>query len=252
MQRKPLIAGNWKMHTNLAEARSLAAAVMEACSGLVDREVMVAPPFTALAAVGEVLRGSGVLLASQNLCWEEQGAFTGEISPRMLADAGGCMAILGHSERRHIFAETDSLINKRVAGALRFGIIPVLCIGETLSQRESGQTMSVLEQQVRAGLAGISGSEAARLVLAYEPVWAIGTGQTASVEQAQEAHEFVRNLLNDMYEKNVACQMRILYGGSVNSGNVDNLLRQKDIDGALVGGAALQAESFSRIIHFRC
>ena len=251
MQRTPLIAGNWKMHTTLAEARSLAAAVVAASGNLSDREVMIAPPFTALAAVGEVLRGSAVKLAAQNLCWEEQGAFTGEISARMLLDAGGSMAIVGHSERRHIFGESDSLINRRVAGCLRFGITPVLCIGETLAEREAGRTMAVLEAQVRAGLAGIAHADLAYLVLAYEPVWAIGTGKTASEEQAQEAHEFVRNLLSEMYEKTVAGQMRILYGGSVNSGNVDNLLRQKDIDGALVGGAALKADSFSRIIHFQ-
>ena len=251
MQRIPLIAGNWKMHTSLAEARNLAAAVVSVCKGLTDREVMIAPPFTALATVAEVVRGSGVRLAAQNICWEEQGAFTGEIAPGMLRELGCDMAIIGHSERRHIFGESDALVNQRMAGAMRFGITPILCFGETLAEREGGQTMAVLERQIRAGLADIAVVDPTRLVLAYEPVWAIGTGKTASDHQAQEAHEFVRNLLLEMYEKSIARQIRILYGGSVNSGNVDALLRQPDIDGALVGGASLKADSFERIIHFR-
>jgi triosephosphate isomerase len=251
MQRIPLIAGNWKMHTSLAEARTLAAAVVSVCKGLTDREVMIAPPFTAMATVAEVVRGSGVRLAAQNICWEEQGAFTGEIAPGMLRELGCDMAIIGHSERRHIFGESDALVNQRVAGAMRFGITPILCFGETLTEREGGQTMAVLKRQVRAGLADIAVVDPTRLVLAYEPVWAIGTGKTASDQQAQEAHEFVRNLLLEMYEKSIARQIRILYGGSVNSGNVDTLLRQPDIDGALVGGASLKVDSFERIIHFR-
>ena len=251
MQRIPLIAGNWKMHTSLAEARDLAGAVVLACKGLTDREVMIAPPFTALAAVAEVVRGSQVRLAGQNVCWAEQGAFTGEIAPGMLRELGCSMAIIGHSERRQIFGESDALINQRVVGAMRFGITPLLCFGETLAEREAGQTMAVLARQVRAGLAGVAVAGPANLVLAYEPVWAIGTGKTASEEQAQEAHAFVRNLLLEMYEKSIAHQMRILYGGSVNSGNVDALLHQPDIDGALVGGASLKADSFERIIRFR-
>lgn len=251
MQRMPLIAGNWKMHTTLAGARVFAAAVAEAARGLTDREVAIAPPFTALAAVGEALRGSGVRLAAQNVCWQEQGAFTGEVSPSMLRELGCGMAIVGHSERRHIFAESDALINRRLAGALAHGLTTVLCIGETLAEREAGRTMAVLEQQLRAGLAGITLDDPGALVIAYEPVWAIGTGKTASVEQAQEVHEFVRNLLAALYEKSIAGHMRILYGGSVNSANIDDLLRQQDIDGALVGGASLAAESFTRIMHFQ-
>ncbi|MFH1019336.1 MAG: triose-phosphate isomerase [Pseudomonadota bacterium] len=251
MPRIPLIAGNWKMHTSLAEARTLAAAVVSACKGMTGREVMIAPHFTALATVAEVVRGSQVRLAAQNVCWEEQGAFTGEIAPGMLRELGCSMAIIGHSERRQIFGESDALINQRVAGAMRHGITPVLCFGETLAERESGRTMDVLERQVRAGLRGITVAEPGGMVLAYEPVWAIGTGKTATEEQAQEVHGFVRNLLLEMYEKSIAQQMRILYGGSVNSGNVDALLRQPDIDGALVGGASLKPESFERIIHFR-
>lgn len=250
MQRVPLIVGNWKMHTTLVEARGLAAAVAEAAQGLSGREVAIAPPFTAMAAAGEAVRGSGVRLAAQNVCWQEQGAFTGEVSPAMLRELGCSMAIIGHSERRHIFAENDLLINQRLAGALALGLTPILCVGETLAQREAGQTMAVLERQVRAGLAGTVLAAGQDLVVAYEPVWAIGTGKTASTEQAQQAHEFVRNLLVALYEKSIAGQIRILYGGSVNSANVDNLLRQQDIDGALVGGASLTAESFARIMHF--
>ena len=251
MQRKPLIAGNWKMYTTAAEAKELAAAVAEASKGLTDREVMIAPPYTALPVVKDVLAGSNVRLASQNICWEEKGAFTGEISPVMLLELGCSMAIIGHSERRHIFGESDALINQRVAGALKFGLVPVLCIGETLEEREAGRTMPVLEQQLRGGLAGIAVSEPEKMVVAYEPVWAIGTGKTATEEQAQEAHQFVRGVLGDIYQKSIASQIRILYGGSVNPGNVDVLMGQEDVDGALVGGAALKADSFARIINFK-
>lgn len=251
MQRIPLIAGNWKMHTTADEAGALARDIVAACRDLSGREVMIAPPFTALAAVAEAVTGSSVRLAGQNVCWEEKGAFTGEIAPPMLLDLGCTMAIVGHSERRHIFGETDGLINRRLAGALRFGLSVILCIGETLAEREAGQTMQVLERQIRQGLAGVVPENPGRLVIAYEPVWAIGTGKTASVGQAQEAHEFARKLLADIYEKSIASQIRILYGGSVNPGNVDELMREPDVDGALVGGAALTAESFSRIIHFQ-
>jgi triosephosphate isomerase (TIM) len=250
MSRIPLIAGNWKMHTTIAEAEQLAAAVVTASKDLSDREVMIAPPFTHLAAVNKVLASSKVKLGAQNVCWEAEGAFTGEISPPMLRDLGCSMALVGHSERRHLFGESDELINHRLRGALRFGLTPVFCIGETLAEREENQTFAVLEQQVRAGLAGIALVDAP-LVVAYEPVWAIGTGKTATTAQAQEVHGFIRGVLAALSEKKVAEQIRILYGGSVKSDNVDELLRQQDIDGALVGGASLKAESFGRIIQFR-
>lgn len=250
MLRIPLIAGNWKMHTTIVEAQELARSVVKAAESVSDRDVMIAPPYTALAAVSDIVQGS-VLLAGQNVCWEEKGAFTGEISPSMLKDAGCSMAIIGHSERRHVFGEDNSMINKRVAGALGSGLTPVFCIGETLDDRESGNTMQILENQIREGLADIAVSDPVNLVVAYEPVWAIGTGKTATVEQAQEAHFFVRQLLGDIYEKTIASQIRILYGGSVNSENVDMLMRQEDVDGALVGGASLKADSFERIIHFQ-
>ena len=239
------------MHTTVQEARQLASAVAQAAAAAADRDVMIAPPYTALAAVAEVLSNTGVILAAQNVHWEEKGAFTGEISAAMLKDVGCGMVIVGHSERRHVFGETDFMINRRIIGALQFGLIPVFCIGETLKQREAGQTMNVLEDQVRAGLAGIELTEGNKLVVAYEPVWAIGTGKTATEEQAQEAHSFIRDLLADIYEKNIAADMRILYGGSVKPENIDILMQQEDIDGALVGGAALKAESFERIICFQ-
>ncbi len=250
MQRKPLIAGNWKMHLTIQEAVALAKKVAASSQGLEDREVMIAPAATALAAVAEAVRTSPVVIAGQNVAWKEQGAYTGEISPLMLKDAGAKMAIIGHSERRHIFGEDNGMINQRLIGALTHGIIPILCIGETLDEREEGLTMEVLREQVRGGLEGVSREQAADVVLAYEPVWAIGTGKTASREQAQEAHQFIRGLIEELYQKKLAEQMRILYGGSVKPDNVDDLMRMPDVDGALVGGAALEADSFDRIIHF--
>ncbi len=249
--RKSLIAGNWKMHTTRSEAKQLAIEVAKKCQGLNDREVLLAPPFTALNEVYKAIADTDIIVASQNICWEEQGAFTGEISPVMLKDCGATAAIIGHSERRQIFTESNSLINKRVQGALSFGLFAIFCVGETLEERENQLTFKVLESQIREGLAGVAAKDMERLVIAYEPVWAIGTGKTASNEQAQEAHAFIRQLIEKMFEKNIADQLRILYGGSVKPGNVDDLMYQPDIDGALVGGAALDAESFGRIINFK-
>ena len=251
MARTPLIAGNWKMHCNVAEAVELGRAVAASSKGLTDREVMIAPPFTALAAVAEAVAGSPVLLAGQNVAWDREGAYTGEISALMLKDVGATMVILGHSERRHIFAETNAMVNQRLQGALKFDLTPILCVGETLEEREQSITFTVLEEQLRQGVAGVESAQISRLVVAYEPVWAIGTGKTASKEQAQEVHAFIRGVLTELYEKTLADEMRILYGGSVKSENVDSLMAQPDIDGALVGGAALKPEFFDRIIHFR-
>ncbi len=250
MKRIPLIAGNWKMHLTIGEAVALAQEVAKSSQGLEDREVMIAPAATAIAAVSEAVTGSPVLVAGQNVAWEQQGAYTGEISPLMLKDAGATMAIVGHSERRHIFGEDNTMVNQRMIGALASGITPVLCVGETLDEREEGLTLKVLEIQVCEGLEGIASEQAGRVVVAYEPVWAIGTGKTASKEQAQEVHRFIRDVLGDLYEKKLAEQIRILYGGSVKPDNVDDLMAMPDIDGALVGGAALQSASFDRIIHF--
>jgi len=238
------------MHLTVPEAERLATAVVASCADLPDREVMIAPPFTALAAVAEVVRNTPVLIAGQNAAWEKQGAFTGEISPVMLREVGASMVIIGHSERRHIFGESNQMVNRRLRGALQFGLIPVLCVGETLADREEGKAMPILEQQVREGLAEVDAEAAARVVIAYEPVWAIGTGRTATGAQAQEAHAFIRNVLARVYEKKLADEIRILYGGSVKPENIDSLMAEPDIDGALVGGAALQSESFDRIVHF--
>jgi len=249
MPRRPLIAGNWKMHLNLTEASALARAVAQAATQAAC-EVMIAPPFTALPVVAEALAGSQVKLGAQNCCWASHGAFTGEVSPLMLKELGCTMVILGHSERRHLFHEDNAMINQRLQGVMSFDLTPVLCIGETLAQRQAQETMTILEGQLREGLAGVAVTDPSRLVVAYEPVWAIGTGQTATTEQAQEAHAFVRGILGEIFEKTIATEIRILYGGSVKSDNVDALMAQADIDGALVGGAALQIDSFDRIIHY--
>lgn len=250
MARTPLIAGNWKMHLTLSEAAEFAHTIAGLSRGITDREVMIAPPSIALAAVVEAVSDSPVKVAAQNTAWEKEGAFTGEISPFMLKDMGVEMAIIGHSERRQIFFEDDILINRRLRGALSHGLTPILCIGETLEQRESGKTFSVLEGQLLQGVSDIPEEGMKRVVVAYEPVWAIGTGKTASKEQAQEVHNFIRQIISRQYEKILAEEIRILYGGSVKPENVDSLMAQPDIDGALVGGAALTSESFNRIIHF--
>ncbi len=250
-KRKALIAGNWKMNTALVDGCKLAVGVAQQCLEYTDREVLLAPPFTTLSEISHVLKDSNIILASQNVCWEEKGAFTGEISPLMLKDTGATAAIVGHSERRQIFCETDEMVNKRLQGGLASGLLMILCIGETLEEREKNSTFDVLERQVRKGLENVSLDQMGKVVIAYEPVWAIGTGKTASKEQAQEAHEFVRGVIEQIFEKNVAEQTRILYGGSVKPANVDELMAQIDIDGALVGGAALDAESFGRIINFK-
>ncbi len=251
MKRRALIAGNWKMHTTALEACELATAVAGICAGIDDRDVLLAPPFTVLREVADSVANTGILIAAQNVCWDEKGAFTGEISPVMVKDAGGTAAIIGHSERRQIFFETDEMINRRLTGALAFGLMAILCVGETLAEREEGETFAVLDRQIRQGLSGVKNAAMEKVVIAYEPVWAIGTGKTASKEQAQEAHAFIRGLVGEMYEKDIAAQLRILYGGSVKPSNVDELMAQPDIDGALVGGAALDAQSFSRIIIFK-
>jgi triosephosphate isomerase (TIM) len=250
MLRKSLIAGNWKMHTTIDKACQLAKEVDQTFNGASDREVLLAPPFTALKAVCETLSNSSIIVASQNICWEEKGAFTGEISPVMVKDCGAKAAIIGHSERRQLFYETDELINKRVQGTLAASLMAILCIGETLEQRENNQTFELLGSQIQKGLKDVESDHMKQVVIAYEPVWAIGTGRTATKEQAQEVHLFIRQLIEKMYEKSIADQLRILYGGSVKPANIDELMEQPDIDGALVGGAALDADSFGRIINY--
>jgi triosephosphate isomerase len=250
-KRKALIAGNWKMHTTVVDGCQLAVDISSACTDFTDREVLIAPPYTILSEVSHILKDSQVIVGSQNVCWEEKGAFTGEVSPVMVKDAGGSAALVGHSERRQIFGETDELVNKRLKGGLSFGLMMILCVGETLEEREAERTFEVLEMQMTKGLADVAAADMAKVVIAYEPVWAIGTGKTASNEQAQAAHAFIRGVLEQIFEKNIAEQTRILYGGSVKPANVDELMVQSDIDGALVGGAALDAKSFGRIINFK-
>ncbi|MCI5168466.1 MAG: triose-phosphate isomerase [Candidatus Electrothrix sp. GM3_4] len=252
MTRKPLIAGNWKMYLTRAEAVELASAVAASSKGLTDREVMIAPAFTSLAAVKEAVSGADapIRVAAQNVAWEKQGAFTGEISAPMLQDVGVDMVILGHSERRHVFGENNAMVNRRLVGALQFGLTPILCVGETLQEREQGNTFKIVEEQLSQGLQDVHADQMEQVVVAYEPVWAIGTGETASKEQAQEVHAFIRSTLVALYKKTLADSVRILYGGSVKPENIDSLMAQPDVDGALVGGAALEAESFARIINF--
>ena len=249
--RLPLIAGNWKMHKTPAEtAELLSALVAQLPATLSDREVVVAPPFTALETAARALRGSPVRLSAQNLHAETYGAFTGEVSGPMLKAVGCQYVIIGHSERRQYCGETDEQVGQKVTAAQRDGLTPIVCVGETLAERERGDMFSVISRQIRAGLAGQSVQTIATLVLAYEPIWAIGTGKTASPEQAQEVHATIRQTLVELAGQSRAAAVRIVYGGSVKPDNVDGLLAQPDIDGALVGGASLQADSFVRIVHF--
>ena len=249
--RRPIIVGNWKMHKTIAEAVTLVQALNASVADLHDVDIGVAPPFTALSAVAEALRGSAVFVTAQNLHWEAQGAFTGEVSAAMLTDVGCQRVIIGHSERRQYFAETDATVNKKLRAALNAELDPIVCVGETLEQRESNATFGVLEQQIRQGLAEISAAAMPRVVIAYEPIWAIGTGKTATPDQAQEVHAFLRGLLGTLYGKALADQVRIQYGGSVNAGNIQMLMTQPDVDGALVGGASLDASSFAQITSFQ-
>ncbi len=239
------------MHTTVVEACQLAAEIAQYCTHTADRDVLLAPPYTVLSEVAHVIKDTPIIVSSQNVCWEGKGAFTGEVSPVMVKDAGGKAAIVGHSERRQIFQENDELINKRLRGAISYSLMGILCVGETLDQREGGTTFEVIETQIKKGLFGVEGQDVEKVVLAYEPVWAIGTGKTATKEQAQEVHAFIRELIEKIYEKTIADKIRILYGGSVKPDNVDALMAQQDIDGALVGGAALDAESFGRIINYQ-
>lgn len=242
--RIPIAVANWKMNGTVAEARALAAAVREGLKRTRGVEVVLCPPFTALAAVAEVLAGSPFGLGAQNCHWESSGAFTGEVSPVMLAELGCRLVILGHSERRQHLGETDDLVNRKVHAVLAHGLTPLLCIGETEAERSQGLTFHVVEGQLRGGLAGCSPAGIARCILAYEPVWAIGTGINATPGQAVEVHGYLRGLLSELASKEVAQAVRILYGGSVKPETAAPLLREPEIDGALVGGASLQPEAF--------
>lgn len=249
--RKPLIAGNWKMYKTCAEAVETAGKLKELTAGISDVEVMIAPPFIALSSVADAVRDSQVALGAQNLFWEKEGAYTGEISAPMLVSAGCKYVIIGHSERRQYFGETDESANKKIKSAIASKLIPILCVGETESERESKDTFSVLDKQISNGLKGFSSNELDTLVVAYEPVWAIGTGKTATSDQAQEVHQFLRSLIEKNFGKSLAKSVRILYGGSVKPDNVNELMGMADVDGALVGGASLNAETFSKIVRFK-
>jgi triosephosphate isomerase len=246
--RKPFVAGNWKMNTTAASARELASAVAAGVKASGGVDVLVCPPFPYLGVVGEAIRGSAVMLGAQNCFHEKEGAFTGEVSPAMLLDLGCRYVILGHSERRHLLGETNEMVNQKVRCALGVGLRVIVCVGETLAERQAGKMKQVLQTQFQGSLALVGKESLEQLVLAYEPVWAIGTGQNATPEQAQEAHMFLRGLVAGAYGAEAATQLRILYGGSAKPGNVATLLAQPDVDGGLIGGASLQADQFLKIV----
>ena len=248
MARKIFIAGNWKMNKTVAEATELVAGLKANAGKVGNVDVAVCPTFTTLASVVEALKDTPIKVGSQNISWAESGAFTGEISAAMLNEVGVDYAIIGHSERRQYFGETDETVNARTKAALAADILPIVCIGETLEQREAGDTEQVVKTQTEAGLAGLTSEEAAKITLAYEPVWAIGTGKTATPEMAQEVHAFLRSVLVTMFGAEVAAVIRIQYGGSMKPANAAELLAQPDIDGGLIGGASLKADDFFGIV----
>ena len=246
--RKPIIAGNWKMNKTAGEAVKLVDGLKNELRDVKNIDIVVCPPFTALEEVGKVICGTNVYLGAQNVHWEDSGAWTGEISASMLKELDCRYAIIGHSERRAYFDETNEGVNKRTKAALKYNLIPIVCVGEKLQEREEGRTFEVIKDHVENGLKGISAEEIRKIVIAYEPVWAIGTGKTATPEQAQEAHSFIRGLLENLYNKDTAALVRIQYGGSVKPDNIADLMAKPDIDGALVGGASLKLDSFVKIV----
>lgn len=248
--RTPLIAGNWKMFKTVSLAKIFFTELKDAVTDVTAVEIMLAPPYTALAAAQELLGYSNIKIGAQNVFWDDEGAFTGEISAPMLKDLGCEYVIIGHSERRQYFGETDETVNKKIAAALKHKLTPVLCVGETDNERKAEKTFSVLDKQLQKGLQELDVNLLARLVIAYEPVWAIGTGNTATAEQAEEVHAFLREKLGQMFGSDFALKTRILYGGSVKPANIKELMAKDNIDGALVGGASLEVASFTQIIKF--
>jgi triosephosphate isomerase len=248
--RKPVIAGNWKLFKTIAESVALVHELIPLVGGNQSVDIVVAPVFTALSRVSDAVEGSHIMLASQDCYWEEEGAFTGEVAPKLLKDAGCSYVIIGHSERRQYFAETDLTVNKKIKAAIAAGLSAIVCVGESLAERESDQTFTVIETQLKGGLAGLVDEAFSHIIIAYEPVWAIGTGKTATDAQAQDVHAFIRQLIARLVGQPIADAVRILYGGSVKPDNVKGLMTQPDIDGALVGGASLKAESFAAIANF--
>ncbi len=254
MPRKPFIAGNWKMNTDLSAAKALAGQLRESIGAIEEVDLAVAPPLPYIAPVKDVLEGSRIAVAAQNMFYESNGAYTGEVSAEMLKDIGCEYVILGHSERRHVIGESDEIINRKILKALESDLDVIFCVGELLEEREAERTMEVVERQVKIGLEGVARSFGdgrtlpQRLTIAYEPVWAIGTGKTASPAQAQEVHAMIRKLLGEVYDEQIAAATRIQYGGSVKPSNAAELLSQQDVDGALVGGAALKVDDFTAIV----
>ncbi len=248
--RQPFIAGNWKMYKTVSEAQALAASLVKALAGEKGKKIMIAPPFTALHAVRGTLSGSRILLGAQNACAELEGAHTGEVSLRMLRDAGVSVVILGHSERRHTYGESDALVNRKVVRAIAEGFDVILCVGETLEERQKGLTEKVVETQTRAGLASVKEADLARVTIAYEPVWAIGTGKNATPEDADAVHRHLRGIIGGLYSAGAAQAITIQYGGSVKPDNIRDLMKMENVDGALVGGASLKLETFLPIVQF--
>ena len=248
--RRPVIAGNWKMYKTLPETRAFFDAFKPLVASSSHCDIVVAPPFTALATAVDSALGSTISISAQDAYWASEGAFTGEISMRMLVDVGCRCVIVGHSERRHFFGETDETVNRKVKAAIEAGLTPIVCLGETLEEREANLTLAVLKRQFDGGLAALTGADFSRILMAYEPVWAIGTGRTATPETAGEAHHYLRELAAVRFTPERASTVRILYGGSVKPDNIRGLMAQVEIDGALVGGASLDAESFAAIVNF--
>ncbi len=251
IKRQPIIAANWKLHKTVAEAQQFVDALKAGTATLEGVEVVVAAPFTALHAMSKHLQGTSIHLAAQDVFWENHGAYTGEISAPMLVDVGCSHVIIGHSERRQCFGETDDTVQRKVQAALAAGLYPIVCMGETLEQRQAGETFHIIETQIRSGLAGCDADQASSIVLAYEPIWAIGTGVTATPAEAQDVHRQIRRLLTEIWGEATAQGIRVQYGGSVKPDNVAALMAEADIDGALVGGASLEADSFIQLLMYK-
>ena len=246
--RTPLIAGNWKMFKTVAEAVVFAKELRSLVKDISGVDIVVAPPFTAIHAVAEALRNANVAVSAQDVYWEKEGAFTGEVSAGMIKEAGAEYAIIGHSERRRLFGETDATVNRKIVAAIGVGLTPIVCIGETLEERERNETLAVLDRQIKNGLDGLASGQVGELVVAYEPVWAIGTGRNATAAQAEEAHAHIRTRLRRWFGAEAADRCRVLYGGSVKPDNIANLIQEPDVDGALVGGASLEVRSFGELV----
>jgi triosephosphate isomerase len=246
--RTPFIAGNWKMFKTVAEAASFVTDLRAAVANVTGVQIVVGPPFTAIHAAAQAARGSNIEVSSQNLHWEKQGAFTGETSAAMIREAGAAYVIIGHSERRQLFGETDAIVNRKVQSAIAQGLTPIMCVGETLDERERNETLAILDRQIKGGLDGVTADQVAALIVAYEPVWAIGTGRNATAAQAGEAHAHIRTRLRQWFGGDAADKCRVIYGGSVKPDNIRALIAEPDVDGALVGGASLEVRSFADIV----